>query len=316
VVAVVQGNVPRLGLDEFAQKRAVTADHLLETERLSGLVANGEAPAPQAVIWPENSSDRDPSVDLEAREMLDAAAASIQAPILVGAVLDGPHPYQLRNTAIVWTPKQGPTQTYTKRHLVPFGEYIPFRHLVTSLTNQFALVPNDFVPGHRPGVLDVGPVRLADTICFEVADDSVVRQAVTGGGRLIAVQTNNADYESKGDSGHGGEPAQQLAMAQLRAVEHGRAVVVAATSGASAVISPDGRILARTGVFAPVVIDMRVPLRDPLTVADRLGPWPERVAVILASLWLLVLSRPRRRRSAAAGPVNEVDRSPSPALHS
>jgi apolipoprotein N-acyltransferase len=116
---------------------------------------------------------------------------------------------------------------------------------------------------------------VADAICFEVADDAVVRQAVTGGGRLLVVQTNNASYEHPGDSGRGGETAQQLAISRLRAIESGRAVVVAATSGVSAMIAPDGRVLAQTGVFRPAILDMRLPLRDPRTIADRLGAWPE-----------------------------------------
>jgi apolipoprotein N-acyltransferase len=78
-------------------------------------------------------------------------------------------------------------------------------------------------------------VRLGDVICFEVAYDGLVRDTVVGGGRLLVVQTNNATF------GYSGESRQQLAMGRLRAVEHGRTVLVAATSGVSAVIAPDGR---------------------------------------------------------------------------
>jgi apolipoprotein N-acyltransferase len=108
------------------------------------------------------------------------------------------------------------------------------------------------------------------------------------------VQTNNASYEHKGDSGNGGETAQQLAISQLRAVEHGRAVVVAATSGVSAMIAPNGKILARTGVFTPAFLDLRLPLRDPTTIADRVGPWPEwilSVAALIALALALISSR-------------------------
>src|SRR5207302_9474640 len=103
-------------------------------------------------------------------------------------------------------------------------------------------------------VLDAAGVRFAGVICFEVADDRIVREAVNGGGRLLVVQTNNATYERRGHNGRGGETAQQLQMSRLRAVEHGRAVVVAATSGVSAVISPDGRVRQRTGVFTPATL--------------------------------------------------------------
>jgi apolipoprotein N-acyltransferase len=305
VIAIVQGNVPRLGLDEFAQRRAVTANHAAETKRLAADVAAGRLPKPQLVLWPENATDDDPFHDQIARSLIESAVRAVGVPVLVGAVLDGPGSH-VRNAAIVWSPTTGPGAIYVKRHLVPFGEYIPGRGLLTHLgISQFSLIPRDFAAGRRPGVLQVGPVRLADVICFEVADDTVVRQAVKGGGRLLAVQTNNATYEHVGDSGDGGETAQQLEISRLRAVEHGRAVVVAATSGVSALIAPDGRVLWRSGVFTPAVRVADVPLRDPRTVADRLGVWPEHGLAAAGLLWLLAvpIRARRRRKGAPADPV-------------
>jgi apolipoprotein N-acyltransferase len=300
VVAAVQGNVPRLGLEEFEQRRAVTENHLEETELLAADVAAGRLPKPDIVVWPENASDQDPRTDPIVRAMIDDAAAAIGVPILVGAVINGPGPNHVQNAGIVWSPTTGPGQIYIKRHLVPFGEYLPFRSLLTRINSNFDLIAKDFVPGRKPGVLQVGPVKIADAICFEVADDTVVRQAVTGGGRLLVVQTNNASYEHAGDSGYGGETAQQLAISRLRAVESGRAVVVAATSGVSAIIAPNGKVLARTGVFSPAVLDMRVPLRDPLTIADRVGAWPEWILSVAALLTLIGAAvRARRRQSPA-----------------
>jgi apolipoprotein N-acyltransferase len=114
---------------------------------------------------------------------------------------------------------------------------------------------------------------------------------------LLVVQTNNATYERRGDDGRGGETAQQLQMSRLRAVEHGRAVVVAATSGVSAVIDPAGTVRQRTGVFTAASLVADVPLRDPRTLADSLGAWPERLVAVLGLLSVLAaaLLRPRRR---------------------
>lgn len=140
VVAVVQGNVPRLGLDEFAQARAVTADHVAETERLAADVAAGRVPQPQLVIWPENASDLDPFHDATTRSMIASAVQAVGVPVLVGAVLDGPGSH-VRNAAIVWSPTSGPGQIYVKRHLVPFGEYIPGRSVLTRLIGRFSLIP-------------------------------------------------------------------------------------------------------------------------------------------------------------------------------
>jgi apolipoprotein N-acyltransferase len=311
VVAAVQGNVPRLGLKEFAQRYAVTQDHLEETRVLAQEVADGRLPAPQIVVWPENATDQDPRSDPVARSQIDAAEAAVGVPMLVGAVIDGPGPDHVQNAGIVWS-QSGPGAMYLKRHLVPFGEYLPFRSVLSRLVGEFSLIPKDFVPGRRAGTLQVGPVKLADAICFEVADDAVVREAITGGGRLLVVQTNNASYERQGDSGDGGETAQQLAISRLRAVESGRAVVVAATSGVSAMIAPDGHVLARTGVFQPAVLDMQLPLRDPLTIADRIGPWPEWVlsgaAAAALVLGLVQSLRHKRRRSLDLhSTVNDVE---------
>lgn len=295
-VALVQGNVPRLGLQAFAQRYAVTRNHVRETEQLAREVAAGARPAPQAVIWPENSSDLDPLVDGRVRAMISRAAARIGVPILVGAVLNGPGAGHVRNAGIVWSPTAGPGQMYVKRHLLPFGEYLPFRSELSQWIGRFSMLRNDFVPGRRPGVLQLGPLRIADAICFEIADDAVVRQAVTAGGRILVNQTNDASYEQPGDTGSGGESAQQLQITRLRAIEHGRAALVTSTSGLSAVVAPDGRVLARSRIFAPAILEATVPLRDPLTLADRLGGWPEAllsVTGVAGVVWGFL----RRRRA-------------------
>ena len=303
VVAAVQGNVPRLGLDAFAQERAVTVNHVRETEHLAAQVAAGQVAAPRFVIWPENASDADPFDDPVAGALVKQAVAAVGVPVVVGAVLDGPGPHHVQNTAVVWSPA-GPGERYVKRHLVPFGEYLPFRSVLTAIAGRFSMIAKDFAPGHRPGVLDAAGVRFADVICFEVADDGIVRSAVNGGGRLLVVQTNNATYERKGDNGHGGETAQQLQMSRLRAVEHGRAVVVAATSGVSAVIDPAGHVRARTGVFTAATLVADVPLRDTQTVADRLGAWPERAVALAGLLCLLAAARRRPRTDVEPSPTS------------
>ena len=274
-VAVVQGNVPRLGLGFNAQRAAVLANHAEATLELAADVRAGRVPQPDVVVWPENASDIDPFRDAAAYELIDEAVRAVGVPVLVGAVLQGPGD-GVSNTGIVWDPETGPGDRYVKRHPVPFGEYIPFRPLVRQITSKVDLVPRDFVAGNEVGVLDVGPVRLGDVICFEVAYDDLVRDVVTGGGRLLVVQTNNATF------GRSGETSQQLAMGRLRAVEHGRAVLVAATSGISAVISPDGSLVEQAPVFTREVLSAQVPTRDGTTLATRLGAGPELALSLLA----------------------------------
>jgi apolipoprotein N-acyltransferase len=275
-VAVVQGNVPRLGLDAFAQRAAVLENHVAATHDLAERVRAGQLARPDLVIWPENASDLDPYTDPEAAELIDGAVRDVGVPVLVGAVTDGPGD-KVSNRGIVWDPDTGPGATYVKRHPVPFGEYIPFRSLARKVTSKVDLVPRDFAKGSAPGVLQVGPARVADVICFEVAYDGVVRDAVERGGRLVVVQTNNATF------GRSGETSQQLAMGRLRAVEHGRAVLVAATSGVSAVIAPDGTVVDRSRVFTRDLLVERVSLRSSRTLATRLGALPELLLSLLAA---------------------------------
>ena len=273
-VAVIQGNVPRLGLDAFAQRAAVLDNHVTTTRQLAADVRAGRTPRPDLVVWPENASDLDPYTDPEAYRTIDAAVKDVGVPVLVGAVIEGPGD-RVRNAGIVWDPATGPGAMYVKRHPVPFGEYMPYRSLARRITSKVDLVPRDFAAGDSPGALDVGPARLADVICFEIAYDGVVRDAVRAGGRLLVVQTNNATF------GRSGETHQQLAMSRLRAVEHGRAVLVAATSGVSAVIAPDGRVVERSGIFTRHVLAQEVPLRSTQTPATRAGVLPELALALL-----------------------------------
>ena len=279
-VAVIQGNVPRLGLDAFAQRAAVLGNHADATRQLAADVRAGRTPKPDLVIWPENASDLDPYTDPGAADIIDAAVKAVGVPVLVGAVLEGPGD-KIRNAGIVWDPVTGPGATYIKRHPVPFGEYMPYRSLARRISAKVDLVPRDFAAGREPGALDVGPVRVADVICFEIAYDGVVRDAVKAGGRLLVVQTNNATF------GRSGETHQQLAMGRLRAVEHGRSVLVAATSGVSAVIAPDGRVVDRSGIFTRDVLVHDVPLRDSSTPATRAGAWPELALALLGAAALV-----------------------------
>jgi apolipoprotein N-acyltransferase len=91
-VAVVQGNVPRLGLEFNAQRRAVLDNHVNATLDLARRVKAGQAPQPDLVVWPENSSDIDPITNADARGLITQAAQAVNAPILVGGLGEGPGP--------------------------------------------------------------------------------------------------------------------------------------------------------------------------------------------------------------------------------
>ena len=248
------------------------------------------------MIWPENSTDLDPRSYLPVYATISAAARAIGRPVLVGAVLGNP----LRNTGLLWLPGHGPATVYVKRQLVPFGEYIPFRGLLSRITSLVALQPQNFTAGHRAVVFHVGRIRLGDVICYEVGFDGLVSSEVRAGANLLAMQTNDASFEVDGQRG---ETLQQLAMARIRAVESGRAVVVASTTGVSAVIAPNGTVLAHTSTWQRAVLDERVPLISTLTLADRIGQWPEYVITgltLAAFAWAVATALRRRHRNTPA----------------
>lgn len=284
--AIVQGNVPRLGLNFLGQRATVLHNHVDAMRKLAALVRMGRLPRPDVVILPENSSDLDPYRDPAAYTLINSAVRDIGVPTLVGAMHYTSDRRHLENRGIVWSPKTGPGAFYIKRHPVPLGEYVPLRSVLTKFIKRFHLVPYDQVAGHRPGVLRLGPVTIGDVICFEVSYDEIVREAVTHGGDAIVVQTNNADF------GRTGQPAQQLAISRLRAVEHDRPVLVAATSGISAIISADGSVLAQSRQFTQAILVRHIRGSAALTLADRLGELPEWVLGVTgtcaaaAGIWL------------------------------
>jgi apolipoprotein N-acyltransferase len=293
VVAAIQGDVPHArDLPGLLRAATVTANHAVATEKLARQVRAGTRPAPQLVIWPENSIDLDPRFYPQVYATISAAVQAIGRPVLVGTVLDNP----LRNTGQLWLPGRGPATVYVKRQLVPFGEYIPFRALLSHITSLVALQPQDFTAGHKAVVFHVGRIRLGDVICYEVGFDGLVSSEVRAGANLLAMQTNDASFEVDGQRG---ETLQQLAMARIRAVESDRAVVVASTTGVSAVIAPDGRLLAHTGTWRQAELDVRVPLLTQRTLADRVGAWPEAVIILLtlAAFGWAVAGSVRRRLS-------------------
>ena len=291
-VAAIQGNVPRArNLPQLLNDSQVTQNHVAATAKLAAGVKAGRLPAPDVVIWPEDSTGLDPREYPSVYAEIMGAVDTVGKPILVGEVLQNPQ----RNVGQLWVPGVGPTTFYVKRRLVPFGEYIPFRGLISSFSSLPSLQPVNFTPGREPVVFDIGTIRLGDVICYEVGFDDLVRSEVNAGANLIALQSNDADFELDGQLG---ESEQQTAMARIRAIESDRAVVYTSTTGESTIIAPDGAVIERSGIWRQAILDARVPLVSYRTLADRVGAWPEYVLVLLTVLALgLAVVTLRRRRN-------------------
>ncbi|WP_297618830.1 apolipoprotein N-acyltransferase [Nocardioides sp.] len=292
-VAAVQGDVPGTGLDVVAVHRDVTANHVRLTRELADAVAAGDEPEPDFVVWPENSTAVDPFTDPGVHAGIIAATDAIGVPVVVGGMSNDPlDDGHVLNQGIVYQPGLGSGDRYTKRHPVPYGEYIPFRgSLIPESYGKLRMVPRDMVRGTSLEPLRVGDVLVADAICFDVAYDEGIGGQVARGAQLVTVQTSNAMFSRTG------QLAQQFEISRLRAQETGRWVVVAAINGISGVVRPDGRVVASVPARGQEVLVETVGLSDTLTPAVRLGVWPSRlVLVFLVGHTALAFAAYRRRR--------------------
>jgi apolipoprotein N-acyltransferase len=306
-VAAVQGNVPGVGLEAFAERRAVLNNHVAATQALARRIDAGKAPRPDLVLWPENSSDIDPYADLGANVAIADAARAVRAPLLMGAVVGDRADNGWYNRAILWSADGTPGAYYDKTHPVPFGEYIPLRSLLAPLVPALDQIPSDMVRGTRPGVLKAAGSRVGVLMCFEVVYDGLLHDLVRDGADLIVVPTNNATYTGTG------QIEQQFAMSRLRAIETNRYVVVASTNGISGVIAPDGHVVARAPEQRQAVLEQRLPLTTRTTPATEMGPWPERALGALSAISVIVAlllgyRRPRGRKQIPT-PAPELSRS-------
>lgn len=282
-VAIVQGDVPGTGTDLIAHHRQVTRNHVTATVALGAEVSAGRQQRPGLVVWPENSTAVDPFADAPTNRGIGEAAAAIGAPVLVGAMVDGPTATTVQNQGIVWDPLRGPLGRYTKRHPVPFGEYIPFRRWIDGLqVGRLRLIPRDMVAGNSNAPLEVNGARVANVICFDVAFDDAVLPPIANGGQLITVQTSNAMFVNTS------QIDQQFTISRLRAMETGRAVAVAATNGLSGVIGPDGAVIEQLKPRTRAVAAVNVALQNRPTPALFVDQWVQRglglVAIVAVAL--------------------------------
>jgi len=272
-VLMVQGNVPQMGLDFNSRAKAVFDNHFELTRK--SLAVDSKV---DFILWPENSVDVDPFRNADVKDSLD----SIQEPLIVGAVAYKGN--KLLNTSILWGGELPPI--YIKQHLTPFGEYIPLRSLASKISPLTDRV-RDFEPGQASLFFKIKDAVIAPVICFELLDDQILRNAAKGS-NLLAVQTNSATF------GMSAESAQQLSITRIRAIEHGRNIVSVSTTGYSAVIDHQGKVLQKSSMGTAEIIRARVGLINGQTPSDKAGDWA--LVGVLAFLFFVAARTYKQRR--------------------
>ena len=263
---LIQGNVPELGLDFNSRATEVFYNHVKETKK--ALQDNRKV---DFILWPENSVDVDPFRNPEVFDTLN----SYTQPLIVGAIVGKGE--EVLNTSILWT--KDAQNVYVKQHLTPFGEYIPLRSLagkISPLVNDV----RDFSPGNASVVFKIGAAKIAPVICYELLDDQILQQAAKSS-NLLTVQTNSATF---GDSA---ESAQQLQITRIRAIEHSRNVLSVSTTGYSAIIDYNGKVLQKSNMGTAQHLYATVGLITSTSPRDRYGDW----ALVITLIWLLLVAR-------------------------
>ena len=284
-VTLVQSNIPILDSDAW------TLEYLQQT--LSELRAWSVRPsqsvsAPALIIWPESPAPFFVT-DLHLRGTLGEVARSTDSFIIVGAIGiahagEAGRPPDIFNSAALVAPNGAWVARYDKMHLVPFGEFIPYEHLI-AFAQKLTREVGTFARGTQRTPLNGDGVRFGTFICYESVFPNEVRQFAVHGGTVFVNISNDGWF------GPTGAPPQHLNMARMRAVENDRWLLRDTNSGITAVIDPYGRIVAEAPRNQRTSLQAAYSLVESTTFYTRHGDWFPFICAIITLTGLLLRFR-------------------------
>jgi apolipoprotein N-acyltransferase len=287
-VAVIQPNIAQS--EKFSGE---AQDRVMEQiGQLTELAASSQ---PHLILWPESATPGGLYSSQSIHDLVMDLVTQGDFSLLVGTVAADLASREDYNTATLLTEHGTQIQSYRKMHLVPFGEYLPFRQsfpLFAMVAGD--LVPGDFTPGHDFTVLSLPKpaLKFSALICFEDTLGDLTRQFVQNGAQLLVNITNDGWFLKTAGA------EQHLANSIFRAVENRRPLVRCANTGVSALIDPNGhvdRLSLHPFESGFAVREFQVPAADtPLTFYSRHGEWFIHGCVILCALQI-ALSLARKR---------------------
>jgi len=275
-VALIQGNLPQL--TKWDPDRIM---HRLQRYKALSKPFWGKK---DAIVWPENSltilwND----APREYREQLNKLVTESKTDLVIGLPYGNEEKYH--SSLLVLGKSPG---VYHKRHLVPFGEFLPMASVLHGLVGFFDLPMSGFSPGEKQQAhIEIAGQLLAPTICYEDAFGEELIYFLPEA-TLLVNGSNNAWY------GNSLAPHQHLQIARMRAVETGRESIRATTTGISALINYRGKFITTSPQFEEYVLEGEVQPRTGATPYVRWGNWP--VLLLMFGLLTLLLYRSRTNR--------------------
>jgi apolipoprotein N-acyltransferase len=279
-VGLIQGNIDQAQKYDPARAASIFQNYL----RMSRQALDQGA---RLVLWPEASTPFRFGLDLAETAALRTLAREAGVPVLVGSdEIEPGEPVRYFNSAFLVGTDGATAGVYRKMHLVPWGEYVPWRRLLFFVSPLVETI-GDFSPGDRAAVLPVGGHWISTAICYEIVYPNLVRQFVAGGSELLTTITNDAWFGSTS------APYQHFEQASMRAIEQGRYLVRSANTGISGIVDPYGRVLARTEIYQPAVVVGEARFLQVSTVYSRTGDLFAYACVIVTLVLLVHVRRPR-----------------------
>ena len=268
--ALVQGGGPVRTRASGDQEPIVLARHVEATRTLEQSV--------DLILWPENVVNPGAFLSQETAASVVSQVAIDQNTTLLAGWFYAVSDTATVNYQVAVTADGTEVDRYDKVRIVPFGEYVPLRGLVEATGLADAIPRRDAIAGTEPGVLDtpVGPVGVS--ISWEGFFERRARDATRNGAQILTNPTNGSSFWLT--QVH----TQQVASNQLRAIENDRWVLMAAPTGLSAVVDPDGSLLQRTDIGERRVLTTTAEMRTGRTLASHVGPWPVLVYGLAAAI--------------------------------
>jgi len=266
--------------------------------RTYAMSAEAAAEGVDLIVWPETALPMALNKWPEQEAELIAKVEEWGRPVLVGTLIehgsrDAP---DLRNAVILYRPgtvSWEEAARYEKIHLVPWGEYVPFKEILPFVDR---LVTEEggggLKPGDGPNVIPVDGVDVGVPICFESAVPDLVRRFVLRGAGLLINVTNDAWFQRSGAQD------QHMIQSVFRAVENGRDVARAANTGRTCWISAMGKVEDMIPLYQQGMLIAGVSIRSRATFYTRYGDVFGRVIVGIAAVVVAAGFVRRRRRKA------------------